>query len=386
MGGKKWTKVWVQLVVIVFVIVGGFNYVIDPYGIYKTSYFNFEKIKQSEKIQLIKAIKVKEIKPRSIVLGNSRTEFGYDPRHDYFEKPSYNFGTSGSSMYEVGLNFQWALAQGNLKQVLLVVDYRMFNSKAMKSLKDFESNFDDKSIYSYLFSMDTLKDSVLTARGAGELQVFYLENGQREHTINWKSIVKDGGHLEAMNKYESLYYEGYPTNYRYKDTGKNSFSDFEEIIKLCYENNILVDIVFGPSHIRQWESLNYFLGFDKWLKWKKDIVLSVDKISKQYKKKQYRIFDFSVYHELTAEEVPKDKNVMMKYHWEGIHYKHELGVIVLDRLKGLKVFEDFGTPVDLSNIDLHLQQQMIKRSQFIDIEEYQKSVFTKLIGDNRGIR
>ncbi len=36
---------------------------------------------------------------------------------------------------------------------------------------------------------------------------------------------------------------------------KSSFDDFRDILKVCYENNIKLDIVFGPSHIRQWKLL-----------------------------------------------------------------------------------------------------------------------------------
>jgi hypothetical protein len=275
------------------------------------------------------------------------------------------------------LNFQYALKQGKLKKVLLVVDYRMFNNKTQKSIQDFETYFDGKNIYTYLFSIDILKDSLLTVKG-GENTSIYLENGQREHNHNWKSILKNGGHLETMKKDEEKYYKDYPTNYTYKDTKKKSFPDFEEILKLCYSNNIELDIIFGPSHIRQWESLNYYLGYDKWLQWKKDVVLSVNKIANQKNKKQFRIMDFSVYHNLTAEKIPTDKNTQMKYHWESSHYKNELGLIVLDRLVGDSNFNDFGVELNLQNIDEHLKKQEIKRHKFIDVEKYQIEVFGKV--------
>jgi len=376
MNSKKWIKIWF-IIIIMIPIIGGFNYMIDPYGLYGTKYFNFDKIKRSNKMRLIKAIKTKEIKPTSICLGTSRTEYGYDPTHKYFIKPSYNLAVSGASMYETKLNFQNALKQGNLKKVLLVADYIMFNEPDQKYINDFESYFEDKNIYTYLFSIDTLKDSLLTIKG-GDNGSIYLDNGQQEHYHNWKNILKNGGHLAFMKKYEKNYYKDYSTNYTYKDTGKKSFPDFEYIVKKCYENNIELDIIFGPSHIRQWEALNYYLGFDKWLQWKKDVVLSVNKIANQYGKKQFRIMDFSVYHKLTAEKVPTDKNTKMKYHWEASHYKNELGKIVLDRLVGDSKFKDFGVELNLDNIDEHLRQQEINRHKFIDVEKYQIEVFGKV--------
>ena len=364
--------------------VGGVNYLVDPYGLYKSNFITKSKIKQSEKIRLIKALKTQEIKPISICLGTSRTEYGYDPTHKYFTKPSYNLGVSSASMYEARLYFEWALKQGNLKKVLLVADYRMFNVSNQTNIADLETYFDKPNIYKYIISFDTFKDSLQTLKG-GENTSIYLENWQREHNHNWQNILKYGGHLETMKKDEKNYYKGYPTNYTYKDTGNKSFPDFEKIVQLCYENNIKLDIVFGPSHIRQWEALDYYLGYENWLQWKKDVVVSVNKIANRQNKKQFRIMDFSVYHPLTAEKVPADKNVQMKWHWEASHYKNELGLIVLDRLAGYSGHRDFGIELNLDNIDTHLKQQKIDRKNFIDVEKYQIEVFGKLKQSNQSL-
>ena len=380
MNAKRWIGIFLSVSFIAIGFVGIVNYVVDPYGLYKTNIINKPKIKQFSKIRLIKAIKTKEIKPSSIVLGSSRTEVGYDPTHKYFIKPSFNLANPGPSMYESMLNFKYALKQGNLKKVLLVTDFLMLNSKKQKAVQEFETYFGfGNGIYSLLFSLDVLKDSILTIKGGVEVDPsIYLENGQNNAKFFWKYILREGGHLEKMNKYDKGYYKGWPTNYTYRDTRKRSFPDFEEIVKLCYENNIELDIIFGPSHIRLWESLNYDLDYDKWLRWKKDIVLSVNKIANQKNKKQFRIMDFSVYHKLTAEKVPTDKNTKMNYHWESSHYKHELGLIVLDRLEGNSGYKDFGVALSLQNIDKHLKQQKINRHKFIDVKKYQMEVFGKV--------
>lgn len=373
MNGKKWLKVFVVLSFLSIVFVGGVNYVVDPYGLYKTNIIDKPKIKQSEKMRLIKAIKTKEIKATSICLGTSRTEGGYNPNHKYFTKPSYNFAVSGSSMYESRLYFENSLKEGNLKKVLLVADFIMFNSATQKSINEFETYFEDTNIYSFLFSIDTLADSLLTIIGGSATN--YYDNGQRVHDYSQKSIDKVNGHLEAFRKNEKNYYEKNPDNYLYADTNLNSFDDFEKIVKQCYENDIELDIIFGPSHIRQWEAFNYRKSFSQWLQWKKDVVLSVNKIANQQNKKQFRIMDFSVYHKLTAEKVPTDKNTKMKYHWESSHYKNELGLIVLDRLVGDSTHKDFGIELNLENINIHLENQKIKRKQYIDTKAYQIEVW-----------
>jgi hypothetical protein len=374
MNGKKWLKIFVLSSFIGIGFIGLINYVVDPYGLYKTKYFSFEKIRQSSKIRLVKAVKIREIKPTSICLGTSRAEYGYDPTHKYFIGKSYNLAVSGGSMYENMLNFKHALKQGNLQKVLIVVDYLMFNTKKQMRVDKFETYFENENIYNLLFSIDTLKDSLLTIKGEDN-KTIYLENGQIEHNHHWKNILKTAGHFETMKEMEKNYYQDYSSNYIYNDTKQKSFPDFEEIIKLSYENNIELSIIFGPSHIRQWEALNYYLGHEKWLKWKKDVVLSVNKMAHQQNKEPFRIMDFSVYHNLTTEEVPTDKDTKMKYHWESSHYKNELGLLVLDRLIGDSEYKDFGIELNLQNIDNHLKRQKVNRHKFIDVEKYQIEVF-----------
>ena len=65
----------------------------------------------------------------------------------------------------------------------------------------------------------------------------------------------------------------------------------------------------------------------------------------------------------------------MKWHWEASQYKHELGLIVLNRLIGLSEYQDFGVVLNSTNIKKHLENQKKQRAIFIDSEKYKKEVF-----------
>lgn len=376
MSSKKFLKIVLGLSFFVAILIGGVNYIVDPYGIYKTNIFQ-NKPEQDKNIRLAKVVKVEEFKPVSISLGTSRTEYGYDPNHEYFSKPSYNLAASGASLYENRLYLEHAIKQGNLKEVILVADWRMFNDPKMRKLDDFENSFNIENIYKQLFSVDLFRSSLNTIIKQ-KVKSSYLENGQRDWYFNQENIDKQGGHLKIMNKDEKDYYRN--SNYKfnsniYQDTQKSSFEDFRKILELCYQNNIKLDIVFGPSHIRQWEAYDYYQDIETWYKWKKDVVLFVEKIAKEQEKNPYRIMDFSIYHELTAETVPTNPKEKMKYHWEASHYKKELGDIVLDRLLDISPYKDFGVELNSQNIDIHIQKLREDRVKFIDTKAYRKEVF-----------
>lgn len=349
------------------------NYIVDPYNIYDTKIVDLKKVKIKSKIRLHKIFSVKKIKPASVVLGTSRSESGYNPEHEYFAQPSYNLAISGGSMYENLMNFKLALKQGNLKQVLLVADYRMFNSITQTQIPDFLSYF-TKSKFAYILSIDMLKDSLktMTKQKRGRA---YLDNGQRGHDFFLAKVKKEGGHLKMMNKNEKEYYKNYPTDYHYKDTKNSSFKDFEELLKLAHDNDIKLDIIFGPSHIRQWEALDYYLGYKNWLQWKKDIVQITEKMAYTKDKQPYKIYDFATYNDITSEPVPTDEDENMKYYWDSGHYKNELGLMVLDVLNNTAKYKNFGVELNPNNIDSHLRHQKINRHDYINTKEYRASVF-----------
>lgn len=73
--------------------------------------------------------------------------------------------------------------------------------------------------------------------------------------------------------------------------------------------------------------------------------------------------------------MPTDPKIEMKWHWEASQYKHELGLIVLNRLIGLSEYQDFGVVLNSTNIKKHLENQKKQRAIFIDSEKYKKEVF-----------
>ena len=141
-----------------------------------------------------------------------------------------------------------------------------------------------------------------------------------------------------------------------------------------YSNSKKKILIIAESHFYPDE--DFYKNIETWYKWKKDVVLFVEKIADEQEKTPYRIMDFSVYHELTAETVPTNPKEKMKYHWEASHYKKELGDIVLDRLLNISPYKDFGVELNIQNIDNHIQNLREDRVKFIDTEAYRKEVFS----------
>lgn len=372
MTSKRWLKIIFSLLLIIIFTISLFNYIVDPYGLYKTNFFP-NKPKDYEYMRLVKLLKLEDLKPRSIILGTSRAEIAFDPQHKYFEKPSYNLANAGSSLYETKYYLEEAIKQGNLNNVLLILDWRMFND-IMKKVPDFETYFTDRNIYKYLFNFNVFQDSIFTIQNK-DMKSFYNSYGVMTDDYMRALISINGGHYNIMKKEESKYYKNLSSNNVYRDTSISSFEDFKKILELCYRNKVKLEIIFGPSHIRLWESFAYHKDIEIFYKWKRDVVFFVDKIAKDENQTPFKIIDFSIYNEYTSEKVPKHKDSEMNYHWESSHYKKELGDIVLNSLLDIEIDKTFGVVLNVYNVDEHIEKLRKDRIKFIDIDEYRKEVF-----------
>jgi len=361
---KKWIRNWFLIVLFSIMFIGVFNYTVDPYDIYDNKLLKIYKTKKHDKIRLVKAIEVREKNIKTIVLGTSRATYGYNPEHKYFEQPAYNAAIPGGTMYENLLYLKESVKDNTLKNVFLVLDYRMFNSRKQKRISDFESYFYDKYLkYKYLLSYSQFKDSLSTLKKKDNIKI-YLKNGFRQENI---STSKRENQYEFMLDDESTYYKNTPVNYLYKDTQNSSMNDFSELLDIVGRHNLKLTIIFGPSHIRLWESLDYYLDYSLWLKWKKDIVLKTNDILG----KNSLIYDFSIYNKYTNEEIPIG-NKEMKYFIDTNHYKESLGKLVLDYLNNDFNEESLAVRLTPDNIDLHLEKLSQDRLKYIDVANYKK--------------
>jgi hypothetical protein len=369
--------VWAFFLIIVLGLgaVGSVNYLVDP----NSAYHNQVRC-VSDPLQA-KIFQVQKIAPKSSILGNSKADYGFDPTDDFFLQPGFNFATPGSNLYENKLKLKWAIRQGELKQVLLVANYAMFNSRKQTSYSNFEGLFPPRTRLTYLFNYNTLIDSLNYAFSGENYQrcQAYEDNWKRDDAHAVDKIVANPrmGHLKAMEQLEYHFASFFSADDTYADTGRSAFQDFEEIIELCYQHNIKLDIVFGPSHIRYWETFDYYFGYEKLQKWKKDVVYSVAKLASKFNRERVSVFDFAVYHKLTSEKVPQSPGTRMNYYIESCHYQEALADIVLNRLKGGREHPDFGVKIDANNIEKHLQTQRQNRARFIDSEQFRQNMRRK---------
>ena len=339
---------------------GLFNIAIDPYGVFNSPEIlrlNSLKPKQFLNVRLFKAIKITQIKPKTLLLGSSRTDLGLNPQHPSLasKQPAYNLGLVGPNIYEIKRYFEHTLKnQPELETVVLGIDLFMFNEHKQNAIDFAESRLEKENVtWSDLLNMtlstNAIEASVETIKSSNNSDAYYLY-----HPHGLRYVYQNKPHQSPRKRFKGSLYGLFNSNeyyHNYKLSAK-FLQDFKDIVAICEQRNIELKVFISPSHASQWESL-YISGlWEVFEQWKRELV------------KITPIWDFSGYNTITTELIGKE----MKNYWDSSHYRQEVGDLVLDRLFNTpenKVPSDFGILVTNNKIESHLANIRTERELWV---------------------
>lgn len=394
---KKYIKCLILVTLLLLVLVGGFNWLVDPYGIYgspKIEGFNALKPEEITHTLMTKAYFVRRIKPEAIILGTSAAEWGNDPDHEGWSyQPVYNLGLPGVNIYTILRYLQHANDVQPLKQIVLGLDFDSFNIHILNTDAATEArlsvSYDGKEnsflgslneIIATLFSFDALVSSFNTL--SQEKDALRLNDNGMYEIAEQDPANLNGYH--GINSYHGifLYEEGtyakdssWRNDFQFENAKSDvpPFTYYREILQIVYSDGIDLRIFISPSHARLRE---LFANFGLWPsieEWKHILVTINEEEARNYGKKPFPLWDFSGYDEFTTEAVPveNDTQTMMRWWIDPRHYKKELGDLILDRVFGYNdpghfVPDDFGVLLNSGNIDSILQKIRTDRQNYRD--------------------
>ena len=365
MKASVWIIRFFMMISLVSVIVIVINLAADPYDLWDAHGYETchnERMKKAYQLQVIK--------PKSVILGSSRAEYAMDPSHPYFKQPAYNLAFKGATAFETKLFFRRAVELG-VEDALLVVGYRFFGKGKRSEDPALPDYLDSRRdiLFNALFSWDSLKHSLKLLAGRDSKAIRFSHRGQYDNDFRKQQVMQRGGFKKVFEKNEKGYYASYDHDFHYNGGLGSAMDDLRSMLDLAYEKNIHFVIVLGPSHVRQWECLAYYIGYERFAQWKRDLVRINQERASAHHRDPFQIWDFATYHALTSEDVPEDPGAEMIYYFDSSHYNAKLGGIVLDRLLGKDPYH-FGGLIDEINIDHHLADMEKNRERFIDTGAY----------------
>lgn len=387
------SKTYIRTIAIFVVVLLGlamsFNRLVDPFRLFdgpEIEGYNAVKPEMDNRCRLSKAWQIYNRKPNGLALGSSRTDYGISPTHPgWSAKNAYNAALPGGGIYEVLRYFQHAQAIQPLKQIVVGLDFFMFNAHWNLS-SDFDENrllaksdgssnggFKHLERLETLASIDTLLSSYNTLTSQKSLSFKeppHQLNGQRHPTVRENYVPEAGGHRALFIDDEQAHMKRrwlVPPERKYAfevpKTGVSSLNDhFRNLLRFAHEHDVDLRLFISPSHAFLWESMDSMGLWDEWEIWKREMVRINEEEATTAGKAPFLLWDFSGYNQYTTEEVPPegDKDTKMRWYWEGSHYKSALGDIVLNRIFGIMAPgtespDDFGILLDGKTVDAHLE-------------------------------
>jgi hypothetical protein len=364
-------------------LVAAFNRVVNPYGLFDGPVIdgvNREKPETNNRQRISKAYQLRYLKPQAIILGTSRAN-ALDARHIHWRNSvAYNLALNGSSIYEQWRYLQHAQAISPLREVVLGMDFFMFNDLTGQNFKEARlavdaaghlrtalMNYDAGDLMAGLLSGAAFRSSFKTIKQQGR----YTDTNSNRRN----NVVAKGGHWGLFTEMERKLFQEYAAQADRADEKQpgnfSHFDNYRNIIRFAHAHDIRLHLFISPSHARMWELWRIVGKAEERDNWKRLLVSINEEEAILAGRKPFPLWDFSGYNSITTEAVPVAEEVerSMVGYWEGSHYKHEVANYVLDRLfsvrDGVRIApDDFGVFLTGGEIEMHLKREQYAGAQY----------------------
>ncbi|MGI9436520.1 MAG: hypothetical protein ACR2Q4_17120 [Geminicoccaceae bacterium] len=405
---------WIAISIVGLVLVAILNIAVDPYGIFGTPRIEgFNAIKPSigTKVRTAKVHQVLKIRPKAVIIGNSRPEMGLDPEHPCWpetSRPVYNVAIPGLSVYGQIRYGQHAIASGETDLVLIGLDFIDFlvppeldrdprqwpvSSEEPMPLRT-DANGEPRPAFVWdrlkdqlgaTMSLDALTDTgvtlVLQRPGAATTRTPLGFNPG--HLIFAPIIRHEGARVLFAQKNESLARRLSTKSWSLNHHQTDWSTQFEALSRLMDQGQdagIRIIPFINPLHA------DFLVLIDKaglWPlmdAWKRRVVTMA---AEHGSGPLWDFIDFAGYATESVDDLAA-KGEGLRWFWEPSHYRRSLGDRLLSAMladscpKGT-IEPPLGTALKPTSIEAHLARLRSERDRFIAANRSRVDMLTALI-------
>jgi hypothetical protein len=373
--------VWLcAITVLLLGAVGATNFLVDPYGTFGITLLGrMSAIKPDfvEELRTTHVYAVARHKPRCILLGTSRTGRGLDPNSAALAGlDCYNMALPSMAMYEARRYFQHAQTIRPLERVILALDPRVFatqtdttgafsearlavDADGRPQFNLFSAKLPD--LASTLLSLQATQSSAKTIRRQGWAGDSLASNGF------WVKVVDRYDYQAAFAAYMRDTVSVFADMREGDERVASSLREFQKLLRAAAASNVEVLILFSPSHASHWQALEVAGLWQQFENVKRNVVRISYEEASRARRPPFPVWDFSGAYGPNLEPMPTSANSRMNWYWESVHYKPELGNLMLDQmLRGFASpdWPGFGVQLNPDNIEMHLFNLRAHQQQY----------------------
>lgn len=258
---KKWIAFSLFWVLFCIGMIFSFNLLIDPYNVTGYNLLQIKyKLARDDRIEKVNYFE-KLNKFDNIIIGSSRV-YTIDPKaiSEKLGGTTYNFGV-GTASIEDHLGILLFLEKNNKlpKNLILGVDFYTFNEETPPNpyfLKNSTLNFlsydmqRDKNYWEKFLTIDAVRASYKTLKN----HILNNHNISTFDNLGWSARLFNDNKRDMQQEYLEVIQEieqskkTLYSNYAYKKIDSKRVEYYEQIRKICRENNIVLYVFTTPLH------------------------------------------------------------------------------------------------------------------------------------------
>lgn len=352
---------------------------VDPYRMYGSPTLQGRtalKPRAYERSDFVKEYLIDRLKPRTLLLGNSRVEIALDPDNAVWpqeSQPVFNAAESGHDLATALVRFRHAIQVAPLRLAILAVDFPDFLERKQLAPGPDESRlpFDHnghpnperkmqtwKDRFTTTLTIDAVVDSLITILNQNEATTVTMTESGFNPLHDLEVIARRNGYhwlfAQKLKAYRTQYGKAPKPNFDILKRNAN-FRYLDEIIKIAVAHNVHLIVYIHPYHYTFLELLRDLDLWPSFEAWKRALVATTDAAAGP-QRNLVTILDFSGYSAIALEPIPAegDRQTTMRWYWESGHYKSTLGDILLARMLNKNV--DFGREMNNQVIESVLKE------------------------------
>jgi hypothetical protein len=330
--------------------------VVDPYRMYGSPALRgltALKPRAYERSDFVKEYLIERVKPRTLLLGNSRVEIGLDPDDAVWPqeyRPVFNGAEAGRDLGTALVRFRHAIQVAPLSLLIVAVDFPDFldrnespglDESRLPLDRDGRPNSGRamqlwKDRFKTTLTIDALADSLITLFNQNEATGVTMTEAGFNPLHDYELIARRNGYhwlfAQKYNAYRAQYANAPRPDFDALMRNAN-FRYLDAIIRTAVAQNIRVVIYIHPYHYTYLELLHDSDLWRSFEAWKRALLTTIDTAAGP-ERKLVRVLDFSGYSAIELEPIPieGDRQTTMRWYWESGHYKSALGSILLGRM------------------------------------------------------
>jgi len=391
---------------LVLLAVAGFNVAVDPYAVFgspRLERFSARKPAASNYTAMAKAHQIEAVAPRTVLLGTSRVDIGFDPDHPAWpaaDRPVYNYGVPEASILTLESQLRHAVRAGPVRRALVGLEFHDFLRARVdpaRPLSEVDHRFAAlgeggaartlqlaKDRFDAAVTLKALLDSSFTvaaqpAPRSGDLGRLGLTSEAPYAAL----AEKDGMHLLFRQKDLQILQA---RRHVARVLAERPAADFAEmallrsLLQYAQSQGITLDLVIPPYHAHYYEIVDATGLWPRFEAWKAALVQVVDEHRRREGAVRVTLWDFASYDPYTTEPVPRegDRRTLMQWFWEPVHFRKPLGDLMLARMLGGDAAA-FGVELTPQTLAARLEEGRVQRTAYRARQAPERFDLTRLV-------